>query len=150
MKISNMNYFSLPDVANLEKECFSHPWTEESLEESLGNPNSYFFVATDAEDKTIGYIGTYIVRDEAYVTNVAVTESERGRGVGRALVERAVENARACNASFISLEVRLSNAAAVSLYKSVGFESVGVRPNFYRDPDEDALIMTLYFNRGIF
>ncbi len=145
MKIVSMNRTHLDAVAKLEEECFAHPWSENSLEDYLNNPSAYFFVALTDSGEVAGYIGTYIVCDEAYITNVAVTEKCRRCGIGRDLVSSAFENAAKNKASFISLEVRLSNMAAVSLYKSLGFETDGVRPNFYRDPDEDALIMTKRF-----
>ncbi len=145
MKIVSMNRTHLSAVANLEEECFAHPWSENSLEDYLNNPSAHFFVALTETCEVAGYIGTYIVCDEAYITNVAVTEKSRRGGIGRELVSHAADNAERNGASFISLEVRLSNTPAVSLYKSLGFESDGIRPNFYRDPDEDALIMTKRF-----
>lgn len=148
MKIVSMNRTHIPAVAKLEEECFAHPWSENSLEDYLNNPSAYFFVALTETCEVAGYIGTYIVCDEAYITNVAVTEKSRRCGVGRELVSYAADNAERNNASFISLEVRLSNIPAVSLYKSLGFNSDGIRPNFYRDPEEDALIMTKRFERG--
>ncbi len=144
VKIKSMNFFQIESVFELEKECFAHPWSKDSLEEYLNNPSAYFFTAVEG-DTVLGYIGTYIVADEAYVTNVAVTESARGRGIGRALVIEALENSKSNGASFLSLEVRLSNNPAVSLYRSCGFETDGIRPKFYRDPEEDALIMTKRF-----
>lgn len=144
VKIVSMNCFQIDAVFALESECFAHPWSKESLEEYLNNPNAYFYTAVSG-DNVLGYIGTYIVADESYVTNVAVTESARGRGIGKALVMRALENSKGNGASFLSLEVRLSNTPAISLYKSCGFESDGIRPKFYRDPEDDALIMTKRF-----
>ena len=145
MKITEMNSGFLPDVEKIEAECFVHPWSRQSLEEYLNNPNAFFYVASEDDGRAVGYIGTYIVCDEAYVTNVAVSEQYRRQGIGKQLVLRATENAQRNNASFITLEVRVSNTAAVSLYKSLGFVLDGMRPGFYRDPDEDALIMTKRF-----
>ena len=147
MKIVSMSSLHLDSVAGLERECFVHPWSKASLEEYLNNPSAYFFVAVDDKSNVVGYIGTYIICDEAYVTNIAVSENSRRQGVGNALVGRAVENAKNNGASFISLEVRLSNMGAVNLYKKNGLETVGVRPNFYRDPEEDAFIMTRRFEK---
>lgn len=148
MNILSMNRTHLDAVSQLEDECFAHPWSKNSLEDYLNNPSAYFFVAlTDSMD-VVGYIGTYIVCDEAYITNVAVTTEYRGRKVGKELVLRAVDNAKKNGASFISLEVRPSNTPAVSLYKSLDFITDGIRPDFYRDPKEDALIMTKRFERG--
>lgn len=144
VKIVSMNSFQIESVYELERECFAHPWSKDSLEEYLNNPSAYFYTAV-LDDKVVGYIGTYIVADESYVTNIAVTESARKRGIGKALVLKALENSKNNGASFLSLEVRLSNTPAITLYRNCGFESEGIRPKFYRDPEEDALIMTKRF-----
>lgn len=144
MKIERLKPEYFDGVVSLEQECFAHPWTKDAIEEYYGNPNAYFFVALE-DGKVVGYIGTYMVMDECFVTNLAVTESYRRQGIGNALVLEATRNANANGASFITLEVRISNGAAVSVYRKNDFISEGVRPGFYRDPDEDALIMTRRF-----
>ena len=149
MKIVNMTALSIPDVARLEEECFpSNPWKQASIEECFQNPAYYFFVAKNDEGEVVGYIATYIVRDEAFVENVCVTETARRQGVGRALVERAIENCKANGASFLSLEVRRSNTAAIGLYTAFDFEIEGTRKKYYSDPEEDALIMTCHFEQA--
>ena len=151
MKIVNLSVNNIPAVAELERECFVHPWSEQSIRDYFGNPDAHFFVATDKPENSadvsevVWYIGSYIICDEAYITNVAVKKASRQRGIGTALLEKCMDCAENSGATFISLEVRLSNTPAVSLYKKAGFESAGVRPSFYRDPTEDALIMTKYF-----
>ncbi|MBQ0014245.1 MAG: ribosomal protein S18-alanine N-acetyltransferase [Oscillospiraceae bacterium] len=145
MKILSLSSIHIDSVVEVEEACFAHPWNREGIESNFNNPDAYFFVALDDADKVIGYIGTYMVRDECFVTNVAVLPSCRKQGVGSALVKQAVSSAQANGASFITLEVRLSNVEAINIYKKFGFESDGVRPKFYRDPDEDALIMTKRF-----
>lgn len=145
MKIVSLSSIYIDDVVGIEEACFAHPWNREGIESNFNNTDAYFFVALDDSDKVIGYIGTYMVRDECFVTNVAVLPNYRKQGVGSALVSRAVENAEANGAAFITLEVRLSNEDAINIYKKFGFESEGVRPKFYRDPEEDALIMTKRF-----
>lgn len=142
MIITNMSALTLPAVYELEQECFAHPWSLDSLEESYNNPMAQFFVAKDDNGTVVGYISYYMVRDEGFINNVAVTASARRQGIGRALVERAVESASGNGASFLSLEVRLSNEPARNLYDSLGFELEGIRKKFYRDPVEDALILT--------
>ncbi len=148
MKIASMSALTLPKVYDLEVECFAHPWSLASLEESFGNPNSQFFVAKDDEDQVVGYISFYQVRDEAFINNVAVTAAARRQGVGRALVEKTMEAAKSGGASFLSLEVRKSNVPAISLYESLHFDLEGVRKKFYRDPEEDAFLYTIRFEQS--
>lgn len=145
MKISPLNSLLIKGVAHIESECFAHPWSEQSIEEYYNNPNAAFFTATDDDGSIVGYIGSYQVVDEVYVTNVAVLPQYRRQGIGRDLVARVCDYARGNGASFVTLEVRQSNLAAMLLYQSLGFLIDGTRPNFYRDPEENALIMTLRF-----
>ena len=144
MIIVNMTDVYIPQIARLEIECFSSPWSEKSLSEELGNSDSHFICALDG-DELIGYIGVQEICSEAYITNIAVFEQYRGRGVGRALLKNACEGAKKRNCEFITLEVRRSNEAAISLYLSEGFEQAGIRKNFYSDPTEDGIIYTKNF-----
>ena len=125
------------DIKKIEDVCFSTPWSEKSIIESLENPCSHFYLAK-AGSEVLGYIGIQIFSGEGYVTNVATLPEYRKQGIARALVKRALEN----EMEFLTLEVRKSNTHAINLYKSLGFENVGVRPKFYREPDEDAVLMT--------
>ncbi len=128
-------------IALLEKECFSQPWSENAILESLSN-NTFFTVF---EEKGIisGYAGLQIVLNEGYITNIAVTKSSRGKGIGKALVDELKNIARLKKLDFITLEVRKSNITAISLYEKSGFKPKGFRKNFYSTPTEDAIIMTL-------
>ena len=128
------------DIAELEKECFSSPWSQNSILDSAKNDTD-FFVCCENE-KIVGYAGIQIVLDEGYVTNVAVTGSHRGNGIGGRLVDTLIRHGQEKNLSFISLEVRSSNFSAISLYSKRGFIEVGKRKNFYEKPTEDAIIMT--------
>ena len=128
------------DIAALERECFSSPWSEKAVLDSA-SADTHFFVFED-EGKILGYAGLQTVLDEGYVTNIAVTKTARGRGIGKSLVETLVEFGRKYSLAFISLEVRGSNATAISLYTKCGFYSMGERKNFYQNPAEDAIIMT--------
>lgn len=130
----------LDDVFEIEKICFSHPWSKEDLKAQLGNNTSYFYVC-DIDGRAVGYIGLQIFSGEGYVTNVAVLPEYRRCGIGQALISRAMEN----KMDFITLEVRESNNSAITLYEKSGFERVGIRPNFYTCPDENAVIMTKRF-----
>ena len=129
----------IAEIVKIENACFSTPWSEESLKESLQNECSHFYLAL-AEGGTAGYICVQIFSGEGYVTNVGVLPGFRRRGIAKALIERALEN----EMDFLTLEVRESNLPAIQLYEKLGFERVGVRPRFYREPEENAILMTYY------
>ena len=133
----------LDDVYIIETECFSHPWSKQSLEEELNNETSLFLVAKE-ENEVIGYIGMSIVIDEGYIFNVAVRENHRNKGVATALINELVTYGKKNNFSFITLEVRESNLPAISLYSKFGFIKAGERKNYYSNPKENALLMTKY------
>lgn len=133
----------LEDVYIIETECFSHPWSKQSLEEELNNETSLFLVAKE-ENEVIGYIGMSIVIDEGYIFNVAVRESYRNKGVATALINELVTYGKKNNFSFITLEVRESNLPAISLYSKFGFIKAGERKDYYSNPKENAILMTKY------
>lgn len=141
--VENMNAEHIPQIARLETQCFSQPWSETALSEELSNENSHFLVAVS--DDVMGYIGVQEICGEAYITNVAVFEKYRKCGVGRALLKAAFEGAKNRNCEFITLEVRESNFSAIALYESEGFEKAGIRKNFYSSPTENGVIYTKYF-----
>ncbi len=131
-------------IAEIEKECFSSPWTYEGIEEELGNPNAHFLTALCG--KPVGYIGAHEIAGEAYIANIAVLPQYRRMGIGAMLLEKAVRGAQSRGCEFITLEVRRSNLGAIALYEKAGFEIAGERRGFYSDPPEDALIYTKTFN----
>ena len=135
-----MNRDHVAQVAELEKRCFSDPWSENSIAYELTNPLSYWLVAQEA-GAVLGYVGSQSVLDEADMMNVAVHPEHRRRGIARELVERLVEALKAKEVYCLTLEVRASNAPAKALYEALGFAQVGRRPNYYRNPKEDALIL---------
>ena len=134
----------IKQIAELEKVCFSAPWSEDFILESY-KTGMKFFVAEE-NGKLLGYVGISCVLDEGYIGNIAVYPAARKKGVGTALLERVFSLAKDEGLSFVSLEVRVSNLAAISLYEKLGFKQEGRRPKFYRDPDEDALILTKRFD----
>ena len=140
--ISDMSLAHLESVFELEKACFSEPWSRKSFEESLKNENIRFFVATDSENRIFGYVGFYYVCDEGYITNVAVSQKYRRQGIAKRLIGKIIDFSLKKGLSFVSLEVRKSNIAGISLYRSLGFKEEGERKNFYSNPKEDAIIMT--------
>lgn len=133
----------LDDVYIIETECFSHPWSKQSLEEEMNNETSLFLVAKE-ENEVIGYIGMSIVIDEGYIFNVAVRENHRNKGVATALINELVTYGKKNNFSFITLEVRESNLPAISIYSKFGFIKAGERKNYYSNPKENAILMTKY------
>lgn len=143
MKIEKMTSGQLDDVYIIETECFSHPWSKQSLEEELNNETSLFLVAKE-ENEVIGYIGMSIVIDEGYIFNVAVRESYRNKGVATALINELVTYGKKNNFSFITLEVRESNLPAISLYSKFGFIKAGERKDYYSNPKENAILLTKY------
>ena len=141
--IVKMTEAHIEEIAKLEKECFSSPWSEEGLKSELDNNFARFYVAF-LGGKIAGYIGSHNVLGEVYITNVAVFPQFRRNGIGKALVEFLFNEMKSENAEFVTLEVRESNMNAISLYEKCGFEKVGERRNFYEKPIEDAILMTNY------
>ena len=144
MKLEKMTSAHIDGVCKIEEACFAHPWSRQSVESELANENSVFIVAVEGE-KVIGYIGMSVVIDEGYIFNVAVNADFRRKGVGTALIYELVTYGKKNNLCFITLEVRESNQAAISLYSDFGFIKVGERKNYYSDPAENAILMTKYF-----
>ena len=138
--IENMKLQHLDGVVNIENICFAHPWSKADLERQLNLDTSHFAVAT-VDEKVVGYMGLQLFSGEGYVTNVAVLPEYRRQGIAKMLIEKQMQN----EMSFITLEVRESNLPAIKLYESCGFENVGIRPKFYSNPTENAIIMTKYF-----
>lgn len=132
-------------LAEIERLCFAKPWSAQGLRSELTNDTAHFFVA-EQDGKAAGYIGLHIVCGEGYIANIAVHPDFRRRGAARLLLQTAEGFALAMQLSFLTLEVRKSNTAACSLYRSEGFQEMGVRKNFYTAPMEDALILTLRFD----
>ena len=145
-EIVPMDRSHVPQVAALERECFSMPWSETMLEDSLYDSNASFIVAEDEEGNILGYAGLHAVLDEGYIDNIAVEEAARRHGVASALLDVYCRFAEV-NLAFLTLEVRKSNAAAIALYEKHGFQMAGLRKGFYQYPREDAVIMTRYFNQ---
>lgn len=146
VRIVPMTADHLDDIARLEQICFSRPWSRRMLAEELENQCAAFLVALEPEtEKVIGYAGLLVMADEGYITNVAVFPEYRRRGVAEQIIQVFCDFAQGNHLAFLTLEVRPSNAPAISLYNSFGFEEVGRRKNYYDLPREDALILTRYF-----
>lgn len=140
IEITNMTDAHVAQIAELEKLCFSAPWSESSVASELNNPLSLWLVAIDGA-AVAGYIGSQRVDWEADVMNVAVHPDCRRRGIARKLVTALVSALAQNGVTSLTLEVRQSNIPAIALYEQLGFVQVGLRPNYYRNPRENALIM---------
>ena len=127
-------------IAELETECFSDPWSVNSISSELDNPLSLWLVA-ESFGEVVGYIGSQTVLDEADMMNLAVAPMYRRQGVAESLITELCEKLLEACVTTLSLEVRESNAPAIALYEKLGFTLAGVRPNYYFNPRENALIL---------
>ena len=148
VRIVPMNADHLDEIAELERICFSTPWSRNMLAEELDNACSAFLVAEDDAGKVAGYAGRQVILDEGYITNVAVRPDCRRQGVASQLLEVFMNFAKGNRLAFLTLEVRASNYDAIALYGSRGFRSAGRRKNYHEHPKEDAVIMTKEFDYG--
>ena len=130
-------------IAALERECFSLPLTQEQVLAQLRDEKVFLLAAEDRDGNLAGYAGCYAVLDEGYITNVAVHAAYRRQHIADRLLEGLEKHAAESRLAFLTLEVRKSNTAAVALYEKHGYETRGIRKNYYERPREDALIMTL-------
>ncbi len=136
------------EVAEIEKKCFSVPWSEKSFRDEIKNKLAVYFVAKTG-GRCVGYAGFWNVSGEGGITNVAVLPEYRRRGVGSLIIEEMIHTANALNLELLTLEVRKSNSAAQRLYRKYGFDIIGERKRYYSDNSEDAWIMTKSFtDRG--
>ena len=127
-------------VCVLEEEAFSMPWHKESFLEMIANENACYLIAMVGEE-VVASCGLRHIVGEGEITNVVTKNTMRGKGIGRQILLRLLEEGAKLGAEAFTLEVRVSNAPAIHLYESLGFVSEGVRKNFYEEPTEDALIM---------
>ena len=145
MLIREMTLEDIAQAVEIEKSCFSTPWSENSFRDSIKREDTLFLVceedALDSGKYITGYVGMYISFDEANITNVAVLPEYRKKGYANTLISFAKERMREKEVEHIFLEVRVSNLPAISLYEKQGFQNLGVRKNFYDHPREDAYIM---------
>ena len=135
-----MNESHVEPIAQIEKLCFSDPWSVNSIGSELKNPLSLWVVAQE-NDRVAGYVGSQTVLGEADMMNLAVHPDFRRQGIGEQLVLQLIQRLKQNGSHILVLEVRASNGPAIALYEKLGFVQVGRRPNYYRNPKEDALIL---------
>lgn len=140
MTIIKMNESHVQQIADLEKLCFNDPWSVNSISSELNNRLSLWLVAVENE-RVIGYVGSQTVLGETDMMNIATHPDYRKQGVGTGLITELITELNERGSHSLMLEVRASNEPAISVYHNLGFEEVGRRKNYYRNPKEDALIL---------
>ncbi len=128
-------------VMAVEHDSFLTPWSRSAFEEELAQNRLARYIVAEENGAIVGYAGTWLVINEAHVTNVAVSSQRRREGIGRLLMQNLMELARENEMESMTLEVRVSNAAARHLYQQLGFVEAGIRKNYYTETKEDALIL---------
>ena len=128
-------------VASIEQETFARPWSRESFRQEITRNAVARYLVAEEDGTILGYAGAWVILDESHITNIAVREAARGRGIGKKLTAELLQVLSNLGACYATLEVRVSNLRAQNLYKGLGFVSVGKRKRYYEDNNEDAYLM---------
>ena len=139
--IRRMRIGDVDQVTEIERATFAVPWSRDSFLREMEKNVAARYLVVEKQGRVFGYAGAWVILDESHITNIAIAASERGRGYGRALTEELMRYISNLGASYATLEVRVSNAVAQSLYASLGFVKVGKRKRYYEDNGEDAWLM---------
>ncbi|WP_240390653.1 MULTISPECIES: ribosomal protein S18-alanine N-acetyltransferase [Bacillaceae] len=131
----------IDQILKIEELSFATPWTRQSFENELNLNQFAVYLVLEKEGQVIGYCGMWLIVDEAHITNIAVLPEFRGQKLGEAILRMIMEVAKKRGAKTMTLEVRVSNTVAQSLYRKLGFMNGGIRKNYYTDNYEDALVM---------
>lgn len=151
LRFERMTPADLPEVVAIDRRSFPSPWPESAFHRELTeNRLAHYFVLREVADgseegpgEIVGYVGLWVFHEEAHITTIAVRPERRGRGYGELILLKAVEAAGRLGATYVTLEVRVSNTVAQRLYEKYRFGRVGLRKGYYSDTGEDALIMTV-------
>ena len=139
--LRRMTLIDVPAVHRLEQAIFSMPWSEKDFVYEMTENNVARYLVIEEAGEIIAFAGAHIILDQAHVTNIAVRQDCRGRGLGRMITRALMQYASNLGAEYLTLEVRQSNVTAQNLYKSLGFVKVNVRKRYYEDTGEDAWLM---------
>ncbi len=139
--IREMLIEDVDQVIEVEKNSFSTPWSKEAFNLEITKNILARYLVAELEDKIVGYGGLWLIVDEGHITNIAVDEGHRNKGIGSLLLEGLIKICKEWNSKSMTLEVRESNEEAKNLYKKYGFKEYGIRPGYYADDNEDAIIM---------
>lgn len=135
----------IEQVLNVEKQSFTLPWSREAFFNELNHNEYAVYMVIEDEGKIAGYCGAWIVIDESHITNIAILPEYRGQKLGEALLRKMIEISISMGVVRMTLEVRVSNAVAISLYEKLGFQKGGIRKRYYTDNQEDAYVMWVNF-----
>ncbi len=142
IKVNPMQKDEVEDVIKIEEQAYGeHHWSKDSFYGELSNDLAHYYSAFDENNNLIGYAGSWRILDEAHITTIAVKPELRRKKIGEALLNRILEDCYKNEIKYITLEVRVSNKAAIGLYEKYGFKSLGTRKGYYQNNNEDALIM---------
>ncbi len=139
--IRKMEERDLDRIIEIEKDAFTTPWSKNAFFLEITKNQLARYIVAEIDNFVVGYGGIWLIIDEGHITNIAVDSRYRGLGVGKKLVEGLICLCRENNIGDMTLEVRVSNIVAKNLYKKYGFIESGIRPNYYSDDNEDAIIM---------
>ncbi len=139
--IRRMGPADVDQVTGIERSTFAVPWSRESFQREMEKNVAARYLVAEKGDSVIGYAGAWVILDECHITNIAVSDPERGKGIGRMLVEALLQYVSNLGAAYATLEVRVSNTRAIHLYESLGFIRMGRRKRYYEDNGEDAWLM---------
>ncbi|MGO1469713.1 MAG: ribosomal protein S18-alanine N-acetyltransferase [Tissierella sp.] len=131
----------IEDIVEIEKEAFTTPWSKKAFTSEINENNLAYYLVAQVEGKAVAYGGIWLVLNEGHITNIAVKEEYKGKGIGNKIVEGLIYHCIKRGIDNMTLEVRKSNQVAINLYEKYGFIDYGVRPKYYADDGEDAIIM---------
>ncbi len=142
IKIQRMQKSDVDNVINIEEKAYGeHHWSKESFLNELSNDLARYYAAFDLDGNLVGYAGCWQILEEVHITNIAVSPDFRRQKIGERLLRQIIDDCYKNKAKYITLEVRVSNNAAIKLYEKYGFKSLGTRKGYYQNNNEDALIM---------
>ncbi|WP_110926855.1 ribosomal protein S18-alanine N-acetyltransferase [Bacillus massiliglaciei] len=140
-----MKVEDIDQVLEVERHSFTLPWSKDAFYNELTNNQYAVYLVLEDEGKIAGYCGAWIVLDETHITNIAILPEYRGKKLGEALLRKMIEVSLSMGSIKMTLEVRVSNHVAISLYEKLGFQKGGIRKNYYTDNREDAYVMWVNF-----
>lgn len=141
IRFRQMTEDDIDQIVKIEQACFPNPWKRESFENELRLNKFALYIVIEDDKEVFGYCGVWVIIDEAHITNIALLPHYRGKKYGEALLRKVMELAKFNGAKTMTLEVRVSNHIAQSLYRKLGFQEGAIRKNYYEDNQEDAIVM---------